>query len=207
MINRMIQMEPMTRLQDQVRCAYCLKTFPAYLLAPDTFRQVRAVCSALRELNEGKNLDCWPLISFGGKDADLSAEGCTGIKALVGAQEDRLIFDVGGHKTVPDSACLETDNEQVCSHYDEVAGELISDCGFNAEWTGDEWVIKWLDQIAVPVVNYPDTCDIDAAATAEEAINQAGGRIDAFEKAMVLLSAKLDVLYDVCMTGLEALDK
>ena len=41
--------------------------------------EVDELTKALVSLNEGRNLDCWPLGSFGWKDADLEPSGCTGI--------------------------------------------------------------------------------------------------------------------------------
>lgn len=190
----------------QVYCHACRATFPAYLCDEKLFKLVAEIRGALRERNEGRNLDCWPLCSFGWKDADLEASGCTGIKAIVGVQEDRLEIAVGGHKTVSGGDCLETEDERIVEHYNEIAQDLVCGCGFSGEWTGDEWVVSWTDTIAVKVVHYQDQArgdDVDPAATATAIIHAAQSHVEAFEESMRTLSEQLDCLYNECMNPQE----
>lgn len=195
--------------EKQVYCHACRCTFPAYMCEQSLFEMVKAIRAALVERNGGRNLDCWPLCSFGWKDADLEASGCTGIKAICGVQEDRLEIEVGGHKTIGDGSCLETESQGLVDHYNEIAQDLVCGCGFGGEWTGDEWVVSYSDKIAVSVVNYQDEArgsDIDPVATAHAVIKEAHTRTEAFEAAMVELSERLNCLYDACTEGEEDQD-
>jgi hypothetical protein len=53
-----------------------------------------------KELKEfdGRNPECWPICSFGWKDADLEPHGCSGIKMLKYPDEDTIEVIIGGHQ-------------------------------------------------------------------------------------------------------------
>jgi hypothetical protein len=107
---------------------------------------------ALKAQNEGKNQRCWPLVSFGWKDADLDPEGCCGIKEIVNYNTDEVTVLVGGHKTFcpPENASAP-----------EFPGDsLIAGC--KCEWTGEEWVASFEVELKVEFEDVADGVDFDA---------------------------------------------
>jgi hypothetical protein len=97
---------------------------------------------ATRKLGTGRNRECWPVAAFGGKHADLDPCGCTGIKKVIGGNEDSITVEVGGHKTV-----CPPENESKM----ELAQELVSGAGYSGDWTGDDWVLHFTATVSVPL--------------------------------------------------------
>lgn len=162
----------------QVRCEACKGAFPAYLCRADGFELLAETRAALQEDSEGRNRDCWPLVSFSGKDADLAPSGCTGIRRIVGVQGDKVLYEVGGHKTVVDSDCLPPCSEELRELFDERMRDYVCHSGFSAEHDGDgAWMVSFEEVIGVPLGDTPDV-------TAATVIAEARTRTDAFEKEM-----------------------
>jgi hypothetical protein len=97
-----------------LRCRGCRAEFPLRFTEPSYTEILEPLRKALDELSEGRNRECHPLCAFGGKDADLDAEGCTGIDAFIGEEGEYLLITVSGHKTVVDSECLDLGESWVC---------------------------------------------------------------------------------------------
>lgn len=100
--------------QTKVSCKKCRAEFPLRFLEDFYVALLDGLRVALNDLSEHRNRECHQLCSFGGRDADLEAEGCTGIDAFVGEDQDFLCIQVSGHKTVCDSSCLELGESWVC---------------------------------------------------------------------------------------------
>lgn len=179
----------------QVRCEACKGAFPAYLCQAETFEMLKVLRETIMEDSEGRNKDCWPLCSFDGKDADLEPSGCTGIRRIVGVNQDKVLFEVGGHKTVVDSDCLPHSpshdglTESHREEFDERARDYVCHSGFAAEHDGDgAWVISFSDVIAVAFDETPD-------ATAAKVYAEAKTRTDAFQKEMAGLDRIMNHLF------------
>lgn len=100
--------------------------------------EIAQLKETLRSMNPGRNLDSWPVCSFGGKDADLEPFGSTGIADVQRSRDGDYLVSVGGYKTV----CPQNYEDKELT---EEANDMITDAlvhsGFRVEWTGDEWTI------------------------------------------------------------------
>lgn len=56
----------------------------------------------LMKYGTGKNAQCFPILAYGGNNADLLSTGCTGI-IEIRVLHDKVQVKIGGHKTVRDS--------------------------------------------------------------------------------------------------------
>jgi hypothetical protein len=178
---------------------------------------VAALEKALKERSEGKNKSCWPLVSFGWKDADLDPEGCCGIKEIVNYNTDEVTVLVGGHKTfcppenagdaysfgecpdcgepIPEDAMDGTECSN-CGHVFVSSPEfpvdmLIADC--NCEWTGDEWVASFSVELVIKFEDLDNSVDFDAHH-AELIIKKAEEICAPFQKNWAEIDKHLDSL-------------
>src|SRR5262252_8149868 len=102
-----------------------------------------ALIAAVRQRDQGRNQKCWSVLSFGGKDADLDPEGCTGIKAIRWKDEETLLVDVGGHKTV----AYEGTDAQIEEQWDFLTDALW---GLDADGDGEEITMSFAETLEVP---------------------------------------------------------
>jgi hypothetical protein len=122
--------------------------------------------AAIVALNDGRNLRCWPLCSFGWKDADLDAEGCTGIKSIDATDDEMVKVIVGGHKTFgidPDWTEAQVDTANTCLPV-----------GYACDGDHEEWTSSTQVEIEVPWVLSPEgepSYELTAAAIVEAARN------------------------------------
>jgi len=152
------------------------------------------LCVAISELDEGRNtgeLRCFPIASFGGKDADLNPEGCTGIESIAVSDAEDIVVVVSGHKTFcPDEDWSEGDTDY--------AQEIVADCGYHCEWTGDEWVASFKATIKVPWILRSEELALgdkdaeDYAATAAAILEAAQRALSGFSKECADVDAALD---------------
>ena len=113
---------------------------------------VEAMKTALKESGlEGRNHECWPILSFGWKDADLNPEGCTGIECVASANEENVTLKVGGHKRVCDPTYeSEYDlSDEDKEEFSNVAQEIVNGAPFPGEWEGDDWCLHYSTKIKV----------------------------------------------------------
>lgn len=154
---------------------------------------------AVKALNEGRNLDCWPLCSFGWKDADLDPCGCTGIKAIGGdlsTNHPKLTVEVGGHKTVchPNDWWLDLSDEKR-DEFGEIVQELVIDMGGPGEWTGDDWCLYFSDTIKVDPVWDETDMELDYTKTAEVIVKAARQRCGEWSREMRELDKLVEEVY------------
>jgi len=145
-----------------------------------------------------KNASCFPLGSFGWKDADLTPSGCTGIKSVWGADEGKVVIEIGGHKTDCDGSGLPYAKDVTDLHkesYDEASRMLVSGAGYDAEWTGDDWSLSFSDKVRVDAVIATETGDVDYPATAQHIREVCEAACANFEEAVQYVSAEQDILY------------
>lgn len=163
---------------------------------------VKMVEDALKARNGGRNQNCWPLVSFGWKDADLDPAGCCGIKAITGWREtddgEEFRVKVGGHKATGDPAdfASEGDDEESIG---EIAHAIVCDItsGYDGNWDGDGWSFSFEEEIAVARPWMDDKTDEENAADAAERIIQAAEKAcDPFGATMTELSDALDRLIE-----------
>lgn len=160
------------KLKSTENCLFCLtckQSFPLYLWEDkDLAGQFALLREALVSRNEGRNLDCWPLGSFGWKHADLDPGGCTGIKRIVGVQEDKLLVEVGGHKVFVQA---DEDDEKGMEDFNTYMQELLIDLPYHCDWSGEDWCVSMSDVIQVKW-NDDITGMVDAIyAAAKAAVN------------------------------------
>jgi hypothetical protein len=149
-------------------------------------RCVAVVLEALRALDEGRNRDCWPVLSFGGREADLEPDGCTGIQAITGADEGSLTVKIGGHKTVTPRVLDGT------SPLGELEQEIV--CMFSqypGDWSGEDWSFHTEQEIQVPWSESGDWDLEDAAATAQAIYDAANAALEPFRQNMRELAEAL----------------
>lgn len=123
-------------------------------------RKVEAIEAALKEASQGRYEACWPLVSFGWKDADLDAEGCTGIKAIQAPREEvegyTFRVEIGGHKyfTPASAGCERALSEEERASADATSHAYVmavaQEAGATLYWDGDRWMARWEDVIEVP---------------------------------------------------------
>ena len=189
-------------------CPYCGKkhfvTTPANGEVGD--KHVFATkCSCGRELKiavslieiEGEVGGCWGLCSFGWKDADLDPEGCTGIDKIVSIDEEKIVVNVGGHKTATDPTYETPYNltKKDKDYYSEAAYEIVCGCGYEGYWSGDDWSLSVRKEVPVEWVKTEDG-DFDISSTAEKIVELAKVALAPYESEMKTLSEMLDELYD-----------
>ena len=152
----------------------------------------------------GRNSDCWPLGSFGWKDADLEASGCTGIKRIWGARGGKIVLEVGGRKTVTSGDCLPClDNteeiERVCQavqeDFNSASHELVVGSGFHGEWSGDDWSLGFTSQVEVDAAIDSETGDVDYDTTVGRCLVLAQRACNDFEEEMQHISKTQDHMY------------
>jgi hypothetical protein len=136
-------------------------------------------------LNECRNLDCWPLGSFGRKDADLDPEGCTGIRCILALDEEFVTLKIGGHKTF----CPFTDDEDEFTEdelesIEEQEQFIINDIRYPGYWSGDDWTLDTEDEIRVGWVYNTEELTIDHKKTAENIVVVAKEKLAYFENCM-----------------------
>jgi hypothetical protein len=146
----------------------------------------------LIEHNEGRNKECWPLNSFGWKHADLDPEGCCGISKVTAATDETVTVEIGGHKTFCDPA-YEIEDEDKQAQWRSVAQHYIEGAAGNGDWTGEEWVFSFSDEIKIDWVEGED--DTDFPATAQLLIAKAKEACKPYEKNWSEISAALDRVY------------
>lgn len=141
---------------------------------------------AIKALNEGRSLDCWPLCSFGGKDADLFPWGCTGISKIVHLDDLTVSVEVGGHKTFcPEKEYEPTEEEQ----------EFIFDINYPGYWSGDDWSIYMERQVVkVEWIMNEELGEPDYQAIAQKIVEEAKKITDIFENDMREASAEWEKL-------------
>lgn len=178
----------------RIYCHACKTAFEPYLCGDVERELLRGVREGLVARSEGRNLSCWPLCSFSGEDADLSPEGCTGIKRISGTDEARILFEVGGHKTVCGMGCLPgIGSRERHEAFEERVREYVCHSGFSADFDGEDFTLSYSDTIAAEAVLVDGVADIQA--TVEKIIGEAKSRTDAFEQEMVGLDKIVDSLY------------
>ena len=135
----------------QVMCKRCRAIFPCYLCLDEQRADLARLRKSLISNNQGRNLNCWPLGSFGWKHADCDPCGCTGIAGIVGVVEDNLIIAVGGHKIIVSIFNEDSDETDAdADAYMEYIDEILSAVGVNSEWDGDTWTLCFSDRLLVP---------------------------------------------------------
>lgn len=105
------------------------------------------------------NKGCWPVAAFGWKDADLDAEGCSGIRSIVAYyDQDEIAVEVGIHKTF----CIDSDwtDEQV-----RRAQELLP-LGYGYDTDPESWLAYTADTLRVAWIMRDAAPDYEATAAA-----------------------------------------
>jgi hypothetical protein len=164
--------------------------------APGTVTPLSEQITALVRERDGRNLACWPVLSFGWKDADLEPGGCTGIKAI--AQRGKtLLVEVGGHKTFSYTTSESIDEDIDDAELDErvesratLEWEFLADActGYSCEGDAEDFTASIRDEIAVRLRKVPIERTVAAVIRAAEK------RCDAFEHEMTAISEEYDKL-------------
>jgi len=145
----------------------------------------------LLELNEGRNLNCWPLGSFGRKDADIDPEGCCGISKITQLDDEKVQFSCGGHKTFyPPEGTLDNEDGALDRVWESLNGIIT---GYVVEWDGDAWVCSCDEVGAVEWVRAEDDSE-DYGATALRIIEHARSLVGGFMYEMKEASHTFDEL-------------
>lgn len=105
---------------------------------------IEKVVKQLYDQCEGRNHECWPVASYGGKDADLEPWGCTGIEKIEISKAGDLLVTVGGHKVIDRKM-----EEGVNPSRDEALNDLVCACGFTVEGDHEEYFISFSDQFSI----------------------------------------------------------
>ena len=163
-------------------------SFSVISLAADDLEE--AVLS-LAESHGHKNSDCFPLYSYGWKDADLEPWGCTGIKKIAKMDEDHIWLTIGGHKTLcdPTYECEYELSEEDEEGYSALALDIVACCCYEGYWSGDDWSVHFEEDVRVEWVY--ENNELSYPKTAEAAI-------EACDKARALFSEECKKATD-CM--------
>lgn len=159
------------------------------------------ITQALRALNHTHCSDF--LYGFGGKDADLSPEGCCGISEVVAVSEGSVTVRVEGHKTISSPEDWEVPDdiseEQIEELVEFVRGH-VCEMGDTAEWTGDEWqvtaqrvcTVSW-ESLSLSEKEIPTALDM--------IITEAERAAEEFQRNWVIADKYLDVVYKEAASG------
>ena len=125
---------------------------------------------SLAESHGHKNSDCFPLYSYGWKDADLEPWGCTGIEKIAKMDEEHVWLTIGGHKTFcdPTYECEYELSEEDEKDYSTVAFEIVCGVCYEGYWSGDDWSVHFTEDVQVAWVYEND--ELSYPKTAEAAI-------------------------------------
>ena len=190
--------ENLDPLESMVRCQKCSAEYPLEFLESYTYSILTQLRGALLERNMGRELDCWPLGSFGWKDADLEPEGCTGIRSFSGYEGAELLITVGGHKSFSAPVnwdCADEEEGLSDEEFDSLDAEwrdtifevcCLETC-WNMDWDCDEVTVYFEDIVRVEV---PFERNYDVLA--EEIIAEAKKATTAFSESMKGLSEQID---------------
>lgn len=150
----------------------------------------------IKKLNQGRNLDCWPLCSFGWKDADLDPTGCTGIQELAeGGNEDFFYLKVGGHKALfPHEKTDEEETDTEMSDLDWCEHSIVCDFPYRCEWEDDRWAASFSEVVKCEWVYSEEDGDLDIPATAKKAVEECKKVCNKFSKACVETQKQLEQL-------------
>jgi hypothetical protein len=141
----------------------------------------QAVSELVRTQNDGRNLNCWPVLSFGWKDADLEPGGCTGIKAIT-QRGAMLLVEVGGHKTFCYSTATERDDD-----YSREWEYLCNACtGFGCDGDSEGFTASFCDVIPVRIRS-----GVPPEKLAHAVVRASERRCDEFEEEMALIEKGL----------------
>lgn len=156
---------------------------------------------ALKDLDQGKRSDAYPLVHFGWKDADLDPEGSTGIEAIVKVTEDDVTLRIGGHKSYGCDGPENLESDQAIETYREIAQEIISadylgECSY-ADYDG--WGFSFNEELTVEW-QCNDT-DIDYTKTAEMVIEKTKEAVKPMEETWAFIAKALDTLYEDAEEG------
>ncbi|MDA8140747.1 MAG: hypothetical protein M0036_19035 [Desulfobacteraceae bacterium] len=142
---------------------------------------------------------CWGLCSFGGKDADLDPEGCTGISKIAKIDDQSVAVVVGGHKSVGDPTYeLEFElTPEDDESYSAIAHELVCGCGYSGYWSGDDWSLTVEQSVDVPwVLDGRGAFDIDE--TAKAVVEAARAALLPYEKEVNNPGLKAEACQSLC---------
>ena len=125
---------------------------------------------SLAESHGHKNSDCFPLYSYGWKDADLEPWACTGIEKIAKMDEEHVWLTIGGHKTFcdPTYECEYELSEEDEKDYSTVAFEIVCGVCYEGYWSGDDWSVHFTEDVQVEWVYEND--ELSYPKTAEAAI-------------------------------------
>ena len=146
---------------------------------------------AMLDLNEGRNLDDYPLISFGGKDADLLPEGCSGIRESTKIDEDHgVTVEVGIHKTY-------SWDEEWTEEQRDIAHECLPHIqGSKSEGDSEGWEMSLTFDVTVPWIWKPDgeseSEDIDAMVA--DCIKRVKAELKPIEEELALADSALTAI-------------
>lgn len=144
--------------------------------------------AVLRLRSGSRNQRCFPVCSFSGKDADLDPEGCIGIRKITGLSEDDITVEVGGHKTV----CPPNRQDMA-----DVACELVCGCGYEGEWTGEDWTLHFTEEVTVNYVWSDERSDEENFQDiADRVVIKAGQTCEPFKREMADLHLTIASLDD-----------
>ncbi len=150
---------------------------------------------SLAESHGHKNDGCFPLYSYGWKDADLEPWGCTGIKKIAKMDEDHVLLTIGGHKTFcdPTYECEYELTEKDEEDYSTEATEIVCDVPYEGYWSGDDWSVHFEEDVQVEWVYEND--ELSYLKTAERAIEICNDACRPFSEKCMLASASMSALY------------
>ena len=154
-----------------------------------------ALASALRSMNHGQNSFCWPLLSYGMENADLSERGCTGVRSILYSDALHVRVEVGGHRTFRP---LRKGSDAVKNTHYERAMDLIRGCGFDAVITDTDWSVYEDIDITVPWVR-----DLDGRANPRETARLISS---CTESALTPFCEEMCAITDVLLREFEPMD-
>lgn len=144
----------------------------------------------LRERSEGRNHDCWPVYSSGGKDADLTTQGCAGIKRISfeGCDDEiEVALHCGIHATI---GRFEEDEMADACLVDACAGCRLS----VADTDHEEITLAASFTLKVPWARCAADDSEDWGTTAERCIAAFDAAVRPYEESLVALHKTIDAI-------------
>jgi len=143
--------------------------------------KVDLVKKRLRARSDGRNHEDWPVMSFGGRDADLDPGGCTGI-ADIKRVHNTIVVTVGGYKVI----CRGEDPD-VDELHDRISN-LVCGWGYESSGDADSFTLQFSQDIVIDNFKIPvSTLVVMIESLAEVACTR-------FEESMTQLENACDAI-------------
>jgi hypothetical protein len=144
---------------------------------------------------------CFDILSFDGKDADLDAGGCTGIKEIRFVSDESVELVIGGHKTVCPIGYEDDYTHPQYGDWEGAFGDIQQEivCGSDlpGDWSGNDWTL-YTEVTAQVEIIWDDDGEPDYKATARVCATEAWQALHHFREECGYVAKSFEQLWADC---------